>query len=509
MGLLATLLEPRAHSPDPADDFWWRPSVARAASGVSVTPETALKISAVWACVRLIADSLATAPLIVYRRRDNGDRERATDMPLYGLLRTAPNAYQTAFEFIEQLTVCALLRGNGYALIQPGDRGLVDQLLPLHPDRVMVETGPDHLPRYRVLAPDGSQTILPREQVFHLRGLSTDGMTGLSVIQYARESMGLALATESYGARFFSQNASPSGVLEHPGRLSEQAAARLRKDWAAMHAGLDNAHSTAILEEGMRWHQVGLSAEDAQLLGIREFQVEDIARWFGVPLHMIQQTSKATSWGTGLEQMSLGFVIYTLLPWARRWEQAISRDLIQATNVYFAEFLFEGFMRGDQESRNRAYATARQWGWLSVNDIRRLENMNAIEGGDVYLQPLNMVPAGATPMTAPAVRRGHYERLVREAARRVVRKEMAVLSKAARRCAADGEAWADAVAEFYASHGQYIAEVLLIPRDDAESYSARQRSAVLAGGLAAVEDSEYERVEELVSLALGSEECHA
>lgn len=399
MGLITRALSPRAHTPDPRDEFWWSSGAAAfmAASGIPVTPENAMKASAVWACVNLISKTLAMLPLIVYQRRTDGGRDRAEGHPLYDVLRWQPNRWQTAMEWKEMLQGHLLLRGNAYSQIVPGRRGFVDQLIPLHPDRVEPEFTEEGTVRYRVTDPDGTQRVLLQDEVFHLRAFSSDGLKGMSVIAYARESIGVALAAESYGARVFSQDARPGGVLEHPGTLSKEARDNLRRSWHEQHAGLQNAHKVAILEEGMKWHQIGLTNEDAQFLQTREFQIADIARYFGVPLHLIQMTEKSTSWGTGIEQLSLGFVIYTEMPWMVRWEQAVHRDLILAKDRYFAEFLPDALLRGDIKTRYEAYAIGRQWGWLSVNDVRRFENMNPVANGDEYLRPLNMAPLGMTP----------------------------------------------------------------------------------------------------------------
>ncbi len=542
MGILASLLGVRAHTPDPNDEFWWTPSPGLVAqSGVRVDADAAMKVSAVWACVRLISETIASLPLIVYQRLPDGGRERAVNHPLYSLLHDQPNGWQTAFEFVEMLTGHALLRGDAYARIVPGPRGPVDQLVPLHPDRVTPEriptgtSSPDGRPvyrlRYRVWREDGRDEVVNKDQIFHLGGLSFDGVRGLSVIEYGREAMGLALAAEGYGARLFSQDAKPGGVLQHPGKLSEGAAKRLRADWQAMHAGLANAHKVAVLEEGMTWHQVGMTSEDAQFLQTREFQVEDVARWFRVPLHMISSTTKATSWGTGIEQLSIGFVVYTLLPWLRRWEKAIARDLIIAPHLYFAEFLVDALLRGNVRDRYEAYAVGRNWGWLSANDVRRMENMNPIgPAGDVYLQPLNMVEAGSTsggfargeprghsaPNTASAeaeagnqLSAAHYHLLLQDAAARIVRKEIAALGKAARRCADDPEGWRQSVEEFYADHAGLVAQTLRVRLADAEAYVAEQRQALLAGGASVMQDWETRRVADLVALGLGGYDAAA
>jgi HK97 family phage portal protein len=517
VSILASLFAPtrvQAETPPPHSDYWYGPVSVPSVAGVNVSPDSAMRISAVWACVRVLSETIASLPLLVYRRRDDGGRERASGHPLYDLLHTQPNRWQTAFEFFEMLTACVLLRGNAYAEIVPGPRGPVDQLLPLHPDRVTVEALRGGGQRYRVNRDDGTVDTLLDSEVLHLRGLSSDGITGLSVVEYAREAMGLSLATESYGARLFSQNARPGGVLTHPNKLSQDVADRIRTSWQQAHSGLANAHSVAVLEEGMKFEPVGMTNEDAQFLATREFQIEEVARWFRVPLHMISSTTKATSWGSGIEQLSLGFVTYTLLPWLRRWEQAISRDLISATDTYFCEFLVDGLLRGNTKDRYDAYAVARNWGWMSVNDIRRRENMNPVgPEGDRLLEPLNMKglgepspqvpPSRPTPPAGNSAARAHYALLVQDAASRIIRREVAAMSKAAGRSADNPSRWEIEVDEFYGTHGNYVAETLRIPTEAAYRYTQEQRTALKERGVAAMRDWETCRVADLVALVMG------
>jgi HK97 family phage portal protein len=293
------------------------------------------------------------------------------------VLHDQPNEQQTAMEFKDMLTGHVLLRGNGYAQILPGPRGPVDQLIPIHPDRVTVEKLPSGRLRYQVIQDDGEKRPFNQEDIFHLRGPSKDGITGMDIITYAADSFGLTLAAERYGGRFFRNDSKPGGVLRTEKTLSDGAARRLKTSWEAAHTG-SNQHRVAILEEGLEWQQIGISPEQAQFLGTREFQAEDVCRWFRVPPHMVGLTSKATSWGSGIESMGIGFVTYTLMPWLTRWKQTISKDLIIAPETYFADFIVDGLYRGDIETRYNAYAIGRQWGWLNVNDIRRFENMNSI-----------------------------------------------------------------------------------------------------------------------------------
>jgi len=356
------------------------------ASGRDVGVEAALQNATVWACVRVIAETIASLPCIVYRRSEDGGKRRATYHRLYSVLHDQTNPEMTAFDFWEVLATHVLTWGNHYSQIEVDDYG-VKALWPLEPSRVTpIRQGGQLAYQYRTIS--GETKIFSFEEIFHVHGLSWNGVTGLSVVNYAREAIGLGLATEEYGARFFGNGARPGGVLEHPGKLSTAGHDRLKVDWNDAHQGPANAHRVAILEEGMKWHETSLPPEDSQFIETRRFQVEEIARWYRVPLHMIGEQTKNTSWGSGIEQQSIGFVVYTIRPWLVRIEQAIQRDLFEITTGkrdHFAQFLVDGLLRGDVKSRYDAYAVGRQNGWLSTNDIRRLENMNPVEGGEAYM----------------------------------------------------------------------------------------------------------------------------
>lgn len=369
------------------------------ASGQSVTPATALQVTAVFACVRVLAESVASLPLILYERRKDGGKDRATSNPLFRLLHDQPNRWQTSFEFFEMLMVHLTLRGDAFAEIVAAPGRAVAELVPLHPDRVTPFWAPDSTVAYEYRLLDGPRRILLQHEVLHVRGFTDDGLTGLSPIRLHREAIGLALATEEHGARLFSNGAQLGGVLQHPGKLSAEASTRLRESWAARYAGGSNAHKTAVLEEGMTWEKVGMTSEDAQFLETRQYQTADIARIWRVPPHMIGDLSKATF--SNIEHQALEFVVHTLRPWLVRWEQALKRDLITQPERFFAEFLVDGLLRGDIRSRYAAYAIGRQWGWLSANKVLEMENQNPIEGGDTFLNPMNMTPAKLTTPNTP------------------------------------------------------------------------------------------------------------
>ncbi len=519
MGIFSGLITPIQYQAQNAlSDFWYQPVGQESVTGIRVDADTASAYSAVWACVRAIADNLASVPLPIYRRLPDGGRERARDYYLYDVFATAPNRFQTPIEFRSMMTRHVLLRGNAYAHIVAGRRGFASQLIPLHPDRMKVEQLDDGGLRYRYRK--GVQEIIYNDdEIFHLRGISEDGITGMSVLRYARESIGLGLATESYGARLFNQGARPGGILKHPGKLSDEAKKRLALSWQEAHGGLGKAHGTAVLEEGLEWQAVGMTNEDAQFLASREFQISEIARWFGVPLFMIQETSKVTSWGTGIAHLGLAFDTYTLLPWSIRWDQTITRDLIVETGTYYAEHLFDSLKRVDIKTRYEAYGMARQWGWFSVNDIRRRENDNPVENGDIYLQASNMIEAGAPPppqqppppapqpepipASREAVRNeAHYWSLLRENATQVIRKEVSALSKTAKRLADNTSAWQAAIEEFYGEHVGFVSQKMCCGQHDAEAYVLQQRETLLRQGAAVLELWGEQEIQRLMDLAV-------
>ena len=502
MGILTELLRPRTQAyinSNPSDERNWSAGASGiSSSGMYVTPESALQASPVWACVRLLAETLAMLPVIMYRRLADGGKERAPEHPLYGLLHDAPNSGQTAFAFKRLEMVHALLYGNAYAEIVPGPRGPVDGLTSIHPSMVRVEVLPGGGVRYKVRRADGTERVVLDEDMFHLAGLSANGVEGLSLVQYARESIGLQLAAEGYAARFYSQNARPGGVLETDKKLDLDDAEKLRNSWQKAHAGLGNAHSVAVLEQGVTWKQIGMTNEDAQLIAQLDWSAADVARFFNVPLHMIQLMTKTTSWGSGIEEMSMEFVTYSLLPWIRNWEDTIRKDLIVANRTYFAEFLLEGLLRGKLADRYSAYSVGRMNGWLNVNEIRRLENMNPIgPEGDTYLQALNMTPVGTVPTSSTGA---HYALLLQEAAARIVRKEIAAMERAHNRCGGQPEPWEAAVAGFYGEHAHFVATTLHIPLEAAEGYARAGAAALVAGGIEAAIDWEATRTAALVAL---------
>lgn len=458
------------------------------AGGDPASPSAALKFGAVFACVRILAESVASLPLILYERQERGKR-RATEFYLYNLLHDRPNEMMTAFEFRETVQGHLALWGNAYSQIEYDDAGRIIELWPLNPG-MMLETKVENGQRlYHYQLPNGNLQWISGYIIWHLRGLGNDGLNGYSPIGLMRKAVGLGMAAEEFGSRFFKNDARPGIVLEHPGKLSDTAHKNLKESWGEEHKGVSKSHRVAILEEGIKLHEIGIPPEDAQFLETRKFQVQEIARIFRIPPHMLADLERATF--SNIEHQGIDFVVHTLRPWLVRWEQSILQNLMlsKERERYFAEFLVDGLLRGDTKSRYDAYAVGRNGGWLSANDIRELENMNPIEGGDAYLVPLNMVPADsvadgsldqqspdednqnrgnqapiietrAVPKTAQSRHRlqRSWRKVYRETAARVLRRESNDIRAAARKYLANGDTARFSVwlADFYRQHVEFV-----------------------------------------------------
>lgn len=363
-------------------------------SGVSVNEDNAMSSSAVYAAQKVIFETVASLPLSMYKRLEVG-KERDTDHHLHSLLHDQPNEEMTAFTFRELMQHHLLTWGNAFAEKEIDGAGRTIALWPLNPAKTIVErnTRTKQL-EYTTITPDGQSFKLPRERVFHIPGLG-DGLVGKSPIRLHREAIGLAKATEEFGARFFGSGATPGGIIEYPAALDDEAYERFKKDTRDAHSGLSKSHKLMILEQGLTYKQVGIPPEDAQFLETRKFQLNEIARIYRVPPHLIGDLEKATF--SNIEHQGIEFVVHTIRPWLVRWEQAIKMQLIPSSEKkkYFAEFLIDGLLRGDIKSRYEAYAIARQNGWLNADDIRDLENQNPLpegQGGREYLVNGNMIP---------------------------------------------------------------------------------------------------------------------
>ncbi len=379
---------------DKAADAGYSFLFGRTTSGKPVNERTAMQTTAVYACVRILAEAVASLPLHVYEYQDDGGKKLVHDHPLYYLLHDEPNPEMTSFVFRETLMSHLLIWGNAYAQIIRDGAGRVLGLYPLLPDKMEVQRD-DRGNIYYVYSRNSDENPtfkeygnikLKAEDVLHIPGLGFDGLIGYSPIAMAKNAVGMTLACEEYGASFFANGANPGGVLEHPGVLKDPS--KVRESWNSVYRGVSNAHKIAVLEEGMKYQQIGIPPEEAQFLETRKFQINEIARLYRIPPHMVGDLDKSSF--SNIEQQSLEFVKYTLDPWVIRWEQSLQRSLLLPgeKGKYFIKLNVDGLLRGDYQSRMNGYAVGRQNGWFSANDIREMENMNPIsdeEGGNLYL----------------------------------------------------------------------------------------------------------------------------
>jgi HK97 family phage portal protein len=371
-------------------------------SGETITDHSALKVAVAYRCCDILSGAVATLPLDLKRRVSDKVRQDASDHALWPILKTKPNSWQTPSQFKRLMQMFVLLRGNGYAL-KVRALGKIIALVPLTGHMHVEQVKGDLI--YTYTPHNGERRPIPQADIFHLAGLSLDGITGLSILSYARESLGLSLTTERHANTLFKKGTASGGVFTHPKSLSNQVFDKLKASLEEFRGAKgESSYHDIILEEAMTYTKLGMSSVDAQFVETREFTAYEICAFFGVPPHMVGLTTKTTSWGSGIEQQSLGFVAYTLQPHLTMWGETIARDLLTAPgdeNVY-ALINPSGLVRGDIKTRFWAYATGRQWGWLSANDIREKEDENPIpEGGDIYLQPSNMQQAGKPPPDDP------------------------------------------------------------------------------------------------------------
>ena len=400
MGIFSGLFHSRDKPTNATSGSAYRFFLGGTTSGKAVTERSAMQMTAVYSCVRILAEAIAGLPLHLFYYKEDGGKEKALGHPLYLLLHDEPNPEMSSFVFRETLMTHLLLWGNAYAQIIRNGKGEVVALYPLMPNRMTVDrdSSGQLFYSYQMSNADaptmpGGTVILKPSDVLHIPGLGFDGLVGYSPIAMAKNAIGLAIATEEYGAKFFANGATPGGLLEYPGTVKDPD--RVRESWNKGFSGSQNAGKVAILEEGMKYTPISIAPEQAQFLETRKFQINEIARIFRIPPHMIGDLEKSSF--SNIEQQSLEFVKYTLDPWVVRWEQSLSRALFtsEEKSQYFFKFNVEGLLRGDYQSRMNGYATARQNGWMSANDIRELENLDRIpaeEGGDLYLINGNMLP---------------------------------------------------------------------------------------------------------------------
>lgn len=425
----ATLKEPE----------WWRQalSVNPVASGANVTVDTAASVSAVWACVRIISESIATLPCHVYETTSIG-KQVATKHPIEPLVYALPNGEQTAVDLYEHVLSNVLLRGTAFVELRRSSvLGKLTEMRPLYTKHMRIERDSQGNLVFDYQEP-GNAKVYPQESIWRIKGLGDDAVTGLSPIALGRESIGVALAAEEQAAKLYANGMQTPRVFEMDGTLSDESFKRLKESISSDYAGSSNAFKTLILESGLKLKNTGFTPEDSQFLESRKFQISEIARWFRVPLHMLAELDRATF--SNIEHQSIEFVRNTIRPWVKRLEMSMYRDLLmpQERGRYFVKFSIDGLLRGDTQSRYDAYGKAIQDGWLSRNEVRLMEDKNPVDGLDEYLIPLNMAKSSEDLSAA----QNHVDREIR-----------AVLAEADRRDHEGLVAWAD---DFYTRHAEYL-----------------------------------------------------
>jgi len=361
--------------------------------GINTT--TAMKYTAVFSCCRVLSETLASMPAMLYRKKSDGDRELRNDLAIYDILHNRPNEEMSPFNFKESCMMALNLGGNTVCERLVNKYGQLVGLYPYEWSKVRIERDRDTKKLIYRIRDGTAERILTRDQVFHISGLSLDGVVGLSPIEYAASAIRLGISYEKFGVNFYKNGANASGVFSFPNALGDKAYERLKKDLKKNYTGLVNIGKPMLLEEGGDFKPLTIKPADAQLIESKNFQIEDICRIYRVPQHLVQKLDRSTN--NNIEHQSLEFVMYTMLPWFKRWEENINMQLLtpqERRAGYYVEFKIDALLRGDAKSRAEAYAAGRQWGWLSVNDIRKLENMSPISNGDIYLQPSNMIEAG-------------------------------------------------------------------------------------------------------------------
>jgi HK97 family phage portal protein len=497
----------------PDSDLWYQHLGYQTATGLRVSPETAMRVAAVFACVRVVAETVASLPLIMYRVLPNGGRERAEDHPLFSILHDQPNEWQTSYEFWELMQAHLELRGNAFArIVMGGPKGAIDSLIPLHPDRVSVFRLPNGRLRYQVRYFYTAEVeYYNQEDIFHLRGMSQDGLVGLSTVGIGAETIGCGLAAQEFAGRFFENDSTPSGVATHPKTLTEQAYERIKKSWREKLSGV-NQHSIQILEEGMTYANIGLTNKDAQLLEARQFSRGDIASLFRVPPHKIGDLSRSTF--SNIEQQNIEFATDCIRPRLVRLERRIQNTMIEPMQLagdYFCEFLMDALMRGDLKSRYEAYSVGINAGFLVRNEARARENYNPIDGLDTPLAPLNL----GSPAIAPAppaedadpedststggARRKSVDQFMQATAERIVRREVKGLRMLDER--SNGN-FGTMVVEFYKSFRSTVADQMMLTNDSVSAYVDANRLLAIEGRTTAIDAIEADAANRLCDLAL-------
>lgn len=448
----------------PWGGFWFEPVTMRTMSGARVSADTAMQLSAVWRAVQLISGHFALLPMLL---KKPGSMKPLPKHPLLALFKK-PNRWQNGFEWRQMLMGHLLLRGNAYNEIIDNSRGEILELIPRHPDRVKIEQLPNGEHRYRVTDPDGTERIVARGQMWHLRGLSSNGITGISVIECARESMGLSLSAQSYGARFFANDAKPAGGwIEVPGKFADKTAKTNFREAVQDAQSAANRGKMMVLDNGMKYHEVGLTNEDAQFLETRKHQISEIARWFGVPPHKLADLERSTN--NNIEHQALEYITDSLLIWTEIWEASIEDGLLFDSEGLEVDFDFTRLTRGDSSARANFAQKAIMAGYLTRNEARAMERLEPLAGLDEPLRPLNMAEESAAEDQAedeeaaepPAQEaKEDLEDGPADASTRLHAMLQANAARLARRMEKEG-----------AANPRLIAEALAIPLDRAESWA--------------------------------------
>lgn len=496
MGVLTRLSTATVLATRPADDdYWYEPIGLSSLTGIRVTPETAFKCSAVYAGVKVISETFGALPAIIYERLPDGGKDRAPSHPLHDILRYEPNGSQTAFEFWRLMIAVAILYGASYAEIKSGARGAVDSLVPLPPSVThMVTRNGEQMVETR--DETGFRRFLFPDEVFTLPGLSLDGVSELGIPDVAKDAIGLAIATEQWGARFFSQSSTPGGILSHPGKLGEEAAKRLGQSWQAARSGLNSAHKVAVLEEGMTYVKTTTDAEQAQMIETRKHQLEEVARYLHLPPHKIGIMEHATF--SNIEEQALEFVTDTIQPLVTMVEQRIRKQLLIAKNRFTVEFLLDNLLRGRMKERAETYAIYHTNGIMSTNEIRMRENLNPVEGGDTPIRAGNIGNAPA-PVAAKTDR---GEQIALKFAERLVRREVAAISAAAKKSASDHTAFSEWLTDFYGKQADILMADMHMSGEDAQGWCAGQKAEVQNFGVSVIESWADEKPDKLAQIAL-------
>lgn len=476
-------------------DFWFEPVTFRSASGVRVSPDQAMRLSTVYRCVRVLSGTMASLPLCFYRPKADGrGRERVTDHPLYRLLAKKPNRWQSSFEWHSMMQGHISLRGTGYNRIVPKANGEIAELVPMHPDRMKVELLDSGVYRYIYTKPNGDKEVLPAGSVFKIAPFSSNGFTGINPMELASDSVGEGLAQQSYSSRFFANDARPLGgwIEMATGQKFKDPEAKqgFSDSWQRAQAGV-NRGKTAVLEGGMKYHEIGVNNKDAQMLEAKNAKVADICRWFGVPPHLAFALDRATD--NNIERLSLEFIKFTMRELAECWEAAIGDQLLDPDENIEPEYDMDKLARGEMKSRAEYYQLGINAGWLTPNEARDMEGLNPLDELDEPLRPLNMVPAGTEPVPKPADKsapapeqtedgedQARARALELAIAGRVVRKETTAALHALKRHLHQPDAFRKWATDFYGTHVDYVVDSLLCATEVAAAWCDRQLDELMA-----------------------------